>query len=312
MLSSVGFGVILSLLSWSIPYLLPAGLLPVYVLIASLVLLTALGFVAFKLILPSLKISQAVDWYLAHDMRTGSVLSPIIVNYSFWSLADQAFQELTKSNPNYGEALKQPFSLQDNLLAQFMSYSILAWLVKLPSTTLFSAYRTRVPIAPSIYRETKEKMQEIDPHTFDGIIGGPFVSLQGLKARMLSKIRLPKSMRLRADKDKLVMSNRYVKIRVGYHLNSWFRGLDLATQKILGISDDDAHEFGSLDGVVTFEATLKSLATLLPNADRYWNFAKEAAKNLTANYSWSFVMRDVKEMLTWNMLAKHNDLVMSR
>jgi hypothetical protein len=242
-------------------------------------------------------------------MKTGNVLAPIIVNYSFWSLADQAFQELSKSNPAYSEALKQPFNLQDNLLGQFMSYSILAWLVKLPMTWLFSAYRTKIPIPPAIYREPKERMQDIDPRDFDGLLGGPFVSLQGLQANMLSKIRIPKSMRLRVEKDKLVMSNRYVTIRIGYHLNSWFRGLDLATQKILGMSDDDAREFGSLDGVVTFEGTLRSLATLLPKADTYWNFAKETATNLIANYSWSFVMRDVKEMLTWNMLAKHNDLV---
>jgi hypothetical protein len=151
-------------------------------------------------------------------------------------------------------------------------------------------------------------MQEIDPHTFDDVTGGPFISLQGLQAHMVSKIRLPKSMRLKVEKDKLIMSNRYLKIRIGYHLNSWFRGLDLATQKILAISDNDASEFGSLDGVLTFEGALRPLATLLPKADRYWNFAKDCARNLFANYSWSFVMRDVKEMLTWNMLAKHNDL----
>jgi len=304
MLSSVVFGVVLAFLSWSIGYLVPSWLSPWHVLFVSVASLLALGFVAFRLMIPPLRVTDTIGCYMVQDMKTSQVLSPSLVHYGFWHVAAYAFQELIKADLRHSDFLRQPIDLDSKLLRQFMMYAILEWLGRLPAVTMLAALRTRVPILPRIYRDRNEKMRDIHPLYYTRAISNSFLNVQSLKDAALPPIRLPRNMKLEVSDKRVVISNRYVRIEITPEVYQWSRGMDLRMQKMLKLTDDETESLGSLSAAIRFDARLSLHYAIFPRSEKYWEFAKDALENLRAEYDWGLFLEDVKEYLTWESLTR--------
>lgn len=304
MLSSVVFGVVLGFLSWSISQILPSWVRAEYVLVLSILSLLLLGYVAFRLIIPPMKIDYAVDCYLMQSMKTGDLLTPITMYYPFSFVAANAFQELGKALPEYKDLLKQPLDLQGVPIKHFMLYSILAWLSKLPAATVFAAYRITVPRPPRIYQDPKEKMQTVHHTLYARNLSNIFVGVPSLRESLVSHLTLPRSMRLDIKDDKVTLRNRYLRIEISYQAYQWFRGLDARLLNILAIGKEEMESYGSVSAVIRFQASLSAPWTLLPKANVYWNFAIDVLENMRVEYSWTTMMNDMKEWLTWETLSE--------
>jgi len=304
MLSSVVFGIVLAFLSWSIEYLIPSWLSPWHILGISVVSLLALGFVAFRLMIPPLRVTDTIDCYMVQDMKTSLVLSPSLVHYDFWHVAAYAFQELIKADVRHSDFLRQPIDLHSKLLKQFMMYAILKWLGRLPGVTMLAALRTRVPIPPRIYRDRNEKMRNTHPLYYTKAICNSFLNVQSLKDTAWPPIRLPRNMKLEVSNERVVMSNRYVRIEITSEIYQWSRGMDLRMRKMLRLTDDENQSLGSLSAAIRFDARLSLHYAIFPRSERYWEFAKDTLENLRAEYDWGLFLEDVKEFLTWESLTR--------
>lgn len=302
-LSSLVFGLVLSFLAWAIPSFIPQWFSPSYVLFGSIVLLLILGLIAFRLLVPPMKIQDTAQCYLAYDMEKNETLYSEMLNYDFWNIASMGFYELRTSKSEYKDALQHQLDLRGNLLKQFMIYSIVNWLTLLPATTLFASYRTKVPSPPRLYQDPNQKMRTIPYASYIGEVKNEFLELPFFKARSLSSIKLPRSIRLQLNENGVTLRNRYVTIMIGFQAYQQIAGVDLRIEKLLGL-EKGKNRVMSISAVITFDAKPNAFWWMLPKANSYWNFAKETFENLKGHYDWGCLLDDVKETLTWKKLTE--------
>lgn len=301
-LSSLVFGLVLSFLAWAIPSFIPQSLPPAYVLIGSIVLLLILGIVAFRLLVPPIKIQDAAQCYLAYDMEKNEPLYSEMLNYDFWNIASMGFYELRTSKPEYKDALRHQLDLRGNLLRQFMIYTIVNWLTLLSATTLFASYRTKVPDAPRLYQDPNQKTRTIPYASYIGEVKNAFLELPFFKGTSLSNIKLPRSIRLQLSENGVTLRNRYVTIVIGFQSYQQIAGVDLRVEKLLGL-EKGKNRVMSISALITFDAKPNAFWWMLPKANSYWNFARDMVENLKGHYDWRCLLDDVKETLTWKNLT---------
>lgn len=303
MLSSVAFGVVFSFLTWAFPFLIPNWFSPQWGFGISLIVLIILGIFVYRIMIPPLVIKDTVNCYLAYNLKTGNVLSPISLNYHYWFTASYAFDQLANVKSEYRTILNNNIDLESSIFKQYMVYAILSWLGKLPSISLFSANRNFVPAAPKIFADTNEKMKRIHHEFFTNEIKNEFVKIPTLKS-LFHYIMLPRNFSLLVADDKVILKNNYVTIEISFKTYSWFRGMDLRLCDLLKIPENEYENYGSLSSVIIFNAKLNPVYALFPKADKYWTFVKDIKENLRLEYDYPALLSDLKESLIWKSLTK--------
>ena len=303
MLSSVAFGIVFSFLTWALPSFIPNWFSPQLGLVISLIALVGLGAVVYRIMIPPLVIKDSINCYLAYNLKNGTVLSPISLNYHYWFSASYAFDELSKTKPEYKSMLNSNIDLENIIFKQFMLYAILSWLSKLPSVSLFSANRNFVPAAPKLYSDVNEKMKRIHHAFLTNKITNEFVKIPSL-ITLIPYIMLPRSFILSVFDDRMIIKNNYVTIEISFKTYSWFRGLDIRLCDLLKIPENEYENYGSLSSVILFNAKLNPIYALFPKADKYWNFVKDAKENFRLEYDYPALLDDLKESLVWKSLTK--------
>jgi hypothetical protein len=299
--SSIVFGIVLSFLAWAIPFFVPSWLLPSYVLTASIILLLILGGVAFRLLMPQIRIQDAVDCYFVYDTKRNEVLYSTMLNYGFWNVASEYFHKLMSSKSEFKDLLRRPLDLRDNLLMQFMIFAIVHWLVLIRYTTFFEANRLAIAIPPRIFHSSEE-MQRIDYTTFS--LKNVFLELNTAKGGPLSSVMLPRSVRLEVTEDGVTLRNRYLTVALGFYLLQQSPGVDVRIENLLGLEKGNAGRYYGISAAITFDARLNTFWWILPKAKTYWTFAKDLNNNLRVQYGWSLMLNDAKEALIWETLTK--------
>jgi hypothetical protein len=301
--SAVVFGLVLSFLSLSLPYLIPEWVSPSAMFIASLFALVLLGLISFKLIVPPLQIKEVVDFCLIQNMEQKSIFTPIKPYYNFWFDAGIAFGDLVREKPEYEELLEKPFELRNEVLRDLVIYLLLCWLSQLPASTIIFDFR-RPPAPPKLYSDENEKMRNIHVSYFANNLKNVFLEIPSLR-ESVQVIRLPRNMDINVEKDKITLWNRYVKITLTFAFYRWFRGIDLRLKRLFSLTDEEINVLGTLFGGIQFEAQFKPLAMVMPTADKYYSFAKDMLENLRRNYSWSACLDDLKEFIFWDHTLKN-------
>jgi len=288
-LEAIGFGFVLSALSWVIPIFVPSSLAPL-ILVLCILSLILLGWLTFKLIVPPMRIKETVPCCFIQNMKEGSVVVLEPVWYQFSEVASLAFTQLVERKPEYEEKLKKPIELKDKILRDFGIFAIIEWLAHLGAVIVpFAGYKRLPPrVIFKGEREVGELPKElIDENAFLRIIKPTF------------PISIPKNAKIQVENGAVILNNPFMKITITINFSSWRRGFDLRLQHLLHISDEERMNYGTIMGAITFDAEFKAWSMFYPNPDKYYTYAKDMLENLRLNYGWSEYIEGFKESVFW-------------
>ncbi len=144
----------------------------------------------------------------------------------------------------------------------------------------FSAFRSKVPTPPRIFRDPNEKMQTIHPSYYGISLKNVFLDLPTLKGSILGSIILPRSFQLEVSNAGIVMRNRFLKIIIGYQVYQWSRSIDLRVENLLGLSKE-RNQLASISAVITLEAKPRAFWVDLPEGGNLLELRQGSVREFT-------------------------------